>query len=151
MGNICRSPLAEAILRRQASEQEYPVNVDSAGTGDWHTGERSDHRAIRVGESRGYDMTHRARQLSPRDFQEFDLVVVMDHENLRTVKRWPGFIEEKVFLARSFDPGADSEVVEDPYYGTIEDFEVITDQLEAACRGILSHVMRDGRDGRDGS
>jgi protein-tyrosine phosphatase len=143
MGNICRSPIAEAILRRQAAELEIPVSVDSAGTGDWHIGERSDHRAIRVAERRGYEMSHHARQVRPIDFQTFDLIVVMDEENLRSLGRFPGFAGDKVRLARSFDPGADGHEVKDPYYGTMEEFETITNQLEAACRGILEFVSRE--------
>jgi len=142
MGNICRSPLAEAILRQQANELEMPISVDSAGTDDWHIGERSDHRAIQVGEGRGYAMTHRARQVRPLDFQTFDLIVAMDEKNLRTLKNMPGFAAEKVRLARSFDPEADGHEVEDPYYGSPEEFEAIADQLEAACRGILLVVSR---------
>ena len=144
MGNICRSPLGEAILRQQAAEREIPVTVDSAGTGDWHIDESSDHRAIRVGERRGYPMTHRARQVCPMDFREFDLIVVMDEENLRTLQRVPGFAADKVRFARSFDPDADSHEVEDPYYGSLEEFEAIADQLEAACRGILLWVLAGG-------
>lgn len=142
MGNICRSPLAEAILRRQAQEKEVHIEVDSAGTGDWHVGERSDERAIRVGENRGYAMTHRARQVRPLDFQTFDLIVVMDDVNLRTLERLPNYPAEKVRLARSFDPDADGREVEDPYYGSQEEFETIADELEAACRGILLVVSR---------
>ncbi|MHB8637552.1 MAG: low molecular weight protein-tyrosine-phosphatase [Fimbriimonadaceae bacterium] len=144
MGNICRSPLGEAILRHQASASEHPVSVDSAGTSDWHVGQPSDARAIEVAESRGYAMTHRARQVRPIDFQIFDLIVAMDTENVRALKQVPGFIVEKVRLARSFDPDADGAEVEDPYYGTLDEFKTIADQLEAACRGILAHVARTG-------
>ena len=142
MGNICRRPLAEAILRRQAQEANVNIEVDSAGSGDWHVGQRSDARAIAVGEGRGYTMTHRARQVRPQDFQTFDLIIVMDEENLRTLRRMPAFAPEKVHLARSFDPMADSLEVEDPYYGTLAEFETITDQLEVACRGIVGEVSK---------
>jgi protein-tyrosine phosphatase len=141
MGNICRSPLAEAILRRQAFEMEAPITVDSAGTDDWHIGELSDHRAIKTGEARGYEMTHRARQVKPRDFEEFDLIVVMDHDNLSALNHWPGSKPEKIRLARSFDPDADSEIVPDPYYGNEQGFDAVVDQLEPACRGILAHLI----------
>lgn len=142
MGNICRSPLAEAMLRAQAAEAAIPIEVDSAGTGNWHVGERSDSRAITVGESRGYRMTHRARQITSADFDAFDLIVPMDQVNLEWLARMPGFIPEKVRLARSFDPGADSSEVADPYYGSIDHFNRVADQLETACRGIIRTLMR---------
>jgi len=143
MGNICRSPLGEAILRHQAAELGLALRVDSAGIGDWHVGERSDERAVQVGEGRGYAMTHRARQVHRRDFERFDLIVAMDFENLRGLRCFPGFDPDKVHLARSFDSGAEADEVEDPFYGSLADFELVADQLEAACRGIIRSLVGD--------
>lgn len=140
LGNICRSPLAEAILRHQATEANLDVEVDSAGTGNWHIGERSDRRAIAIGEGRGYEMNHCARQVSSADFQRFDLIVAMDHANVSELVRWDGAEPYKIKLARSFDPAAADLEVPDPYYGGDEGFEEVADQLEQACRGILAHL-----------
>jgi protein-tyrosine phosphatase len=144
LGNICRSPLAEGILRRQAEEAGLDIEIDSAGTGDYHLGELPDHRAIRTGERRGCEMTMRARQVRSRDFKDFDLIVAMDESNLRTLRRWAGAAPEKIRLARSFDPTADALEVPDPYYGSSEDFEEVADMLEAACQGILSELNKQG-------
>jgi protein-tyrosine phosphatase len=137
LGNICRSPLAEGILRRQAEERGVEIEVDSAGTGDYHIGELADPRARSVGEGCGCRMTMRARQVAEADFERFDLIVAMDHANHRALLRWPGSRPEKVRLARAFDPDADGEVVPDPYYGTREDFESVAAMLERACASIL--------------
>jgi protein-tyrosine phosphatase len=82
----------------------------------------------------------RARQFRSGDFEEFDLIVPMDKNNLRDISRWSGAVTEKVKLARSFDPTADGEVVPDPYYGDLRDFEDVAKMLEAACKGILDTV-----------
>jgi protein-tyrosine phosphatase len=140
LGNICRSPLGEGILRRMAKERGVEVHVDSAGTGDYHIGKLPDHRARGVGTKRGCDMTMRARQFRSTDFQDFDLIVVMDHSNLRAVQKWPGADPAKVRLARSFDPEAIDDIVPDPYYGNLRDFEDVADMLEASCAGILDEV-----------
>lgn len=143
LGNICRSPLGEGIFRRMARERGIEVEVDSAGTGDYHIGELPDHRARSVGAQRGCDMSMRARQFRSADFQDFDLIVVMDHANLRTVQKWAGAIPGKVRLARSFDPNAEDEVVPDPYYGDVEDFEEVATMLEAASGGILDEISAE--------
>ena len=84
-------------------------------------------------------MNLKARQVRSRDFEEFDLIVAMDHANLSTLYRWPGSQPDKVRLARSFDPTADDTEVPDPYYGELEDFQEVAEMLEAACAGILQH------------
>lgn len=140
LGNICRSPLAEGILVRMAKERGVEVEVDSAGTGNYHIGELPDHRARSVGTKRGCDMDMRARQFRSSDFTQFDLIVVMDHDNLRAVNHWAGARPNKVRLARSFDPDAVDDIVPDPYYGNLRDFEDVADMLEAACSGILDEI-----------
>lgn len=140
LGNICRSPLGEGILRRMAQERGIEIEVDSAGTGDYHIGDLPDHRAQSTGVKRGCDMSMRARQFRTSDFQDFDLIIVMDHQNHANVVRWRGANPEKVRLARSFDPDAVDDVVPDPYYGNLRDFEDVADMLEAACAGILDEI-----------
>lgn len=144
LGNICRSPLAEGILLRMANERGVDVEVDSAGTGDYHLGELPDPRARQVGERRGCEMTMRARQLRASDFEAFDLIVVMDRANEQDARRWAGSRPEKIRLARSFDPEAAGEIVPDPYYGSIEDFEDVAEMLERACEGILNELAPEG-------
>lgn len=129
-------------MRRMAHERGLDVEVDSAGTGDYHIGELPDPRARSVGTKRGCEMTMRARQFRTRDFEDFDLIVVMDHANFNNVSRWPGARPEKVRLARSFDPEAYEEAVPDPYYGNTRDFEDVADMLEAACEGILDEIAQ---------
>jgi protein-tyrosine phosphatase len=141
LGNICRSPLGEGILRRQAADAGVDIEIDSAGTGDYHIGQLPDDRAIRVGIERGCEMTMRARQFRTRDFSDFDLIVAMDEANLRALRRWPGSVPSKIRLARSFDPAAITPEVPDPYYGNHQDFEEVADMLESACQGILQELL----------
>lgn len=121
-------------------ERGLNIHVDSAGTGDYHIGDLPDQRAQNVGTKRGCDMTMRARQFRTSDFEDFDLIVVMDHQNYANVTRWRGAIPEKVRLARSFDPDAIDDIVPDPYYGNTRDFEDVADMLEAACQGIIEEI-----------
>ena len=140
LGNICRSPLGEGILRRLASERSVLIEVDSAGTGDYHIGELPDPRAQKVGREHGCDMSMRARQFCSLDFDDFDLIVVMDRANLRDVLRWQGAIQDKVHLASEYIPNAIREDVPDPYYGSLMDFEAVAAMLESACSGILDQI-----------
>ena len=140
LGNICRSPLAEAIFRRDAARAGVRVEIDSAGTGNWHVGEESDRRASAVGKGRGCDMDMRARQVTSSDFKDFDLIVAMDRENLRDLSRIPGFDSDKVRLAMTFAPEIGWDEVPDPYYGGPEGFERVADALEAVSRGILREL-----------
>lgn len=144
LGNICRSPLAEAILRRDAEAAGMDVEIDSAGTGDWHVGDPPDHRACAVGGGRGCRMDLRARQVRSRDFQEFDLIVAMDRNNLRALHGWPGADPSRIRLASSFDRDPTLVDVPDPYYGGPEGFEDVADQLERISQGILQELRSRG-------
>src|SRR5678815_5032220 len=136
-GNICRSPTAEGVLRRLAELEKLNIHVASRGTHDYHVGEPPDERAQDHAKRRGYDLSaQRAKQLSKRDFEEFDLVLAMDRGHLRILQRLcPPQHAGKV---RLFLQEAD---VPDPYYGGAEGFEQVLDLVEAACRGLL-HEMR---------
>lgn len=136
--NICRSPLAEAIFRRDAEQACFDVEVDSAGTGSWHVGEAPDPRARAVGSARGANMALRARQVAPEDFERFDLILGMDSANVAELKRWRGARPEKVFLASDFAPAFAGRDVPDPYYGDRNDFEAVADMLEAVSAGLLA-------------
>lgn len=157
-GNICRSPMAEAVLRTLAEEAGLGdrLAIDSAGTGDWHIGEHADDRTVRALQESGYDGSqHRAQQFDPHWFAERDLVVALDRGHLRTLRSWAPTERDraKVRLLRSFDPavGADPPAelsdVADPYYSGMEAFRAAVAQIETSCRGLLDHLQHelDGR------
>lgn len=150
-GNICRSPMAEAVLRRMVVDAGLTgrVEVDSAGTGDWHIGERADRRAVAALVEAGYpDEGHRARQFEVTWFATRQLVIALDRGHLRTLRTWaPGEADRgKVHLLRSFDPvlaagGPESQLdVADPYYDGPAMFRAVLDQIEKASAGLLIHV-----------
>ncbi len=140
MGNICRSPMAEAVVRRTLDEHGLAgkVALDSAGTGGWHVGSPMDERAAEVLSQHGYDGSpHRARQF---DFDRYDLVLAMDRENLRALRRVvPAGTDLRLF--RSFDPEApEGAEVPDPYYGGRDGFEIVLGQVKAAAEGLASYL-----------
>ena len=147
MGNICRSPTAEAVMRhlvREAGLQDA-ITLDSAGTGAWHVGEQRDPRSRAVAKRRGMPITGPARQFGRGDFERFDLVIALDDENARELRRLAPTNEAraKIRLLREFDkdapPGAD---VPDPYYGGPEGFELVFDICLSACGGLLEHLIK---------
>jgi protein-tyrosine phosphatase len=142
-GNICRSPLGEAIFRQQAQEAglENRFVIDSAGTHGWHEGELADPRARRVGEKRGALVTSRARPVVAGDFETFDVILAMDRGHLRELRgRCPVALRERIRLMREFDdpPGGD---VPDPYYDGEDAFEHVFDMLETCCRRLLVEIQ----------
>ena len=141
LGNICRSPLAEGILIREATAQGISVDVDSAGTGDYHIGSLPDERARAEGRGRGCEMTMRARQVRKEDFERFDYVIAMDQANRRNLLRLAETNAPKVHLMRDFDPGAPKgSEVPDPYYDGPEAFREVGDMLERAVDGLLDEI-----------
>ncbi|HXF65597.1 MAG TPA: low molecular weight protein-tyrosine-phosphatase [Burkholderiales bacterium] len=145
-GNICRSPIAEGVFTRLVREAGLAGRVvaDSAGTHGYHLGEPPDPRARDAAAHRGYDLgAHRARQVSRRDFSEFDYVLAMDSMNLRALARLcPPEHARKVRLFMEFADGAREREVPDPYYGGREEFERVLDLAEEAARGLLDHLRR---------
>lgn len=143
LGNICRSPTAEAVFRHKLHEAglEARVSVDSAGTGDWHVGKAPDARTRVAAMRRGYDLSAlRARQVSTADFTDFDLILAMDLSNLAHLERLgrgAGPAELDLFLRRY--AGALDEVP-DPYYGGEAGFEQVLDLIELACDALLLEV-----------
>ena len=147
MGNICRSPTAEGVMRRLVRDAglEESIEIDSAGTGGWHAGEPPDERATLAARRRGVRLEGAARQVRPADFGEFDLLIAMDRANLGELLAVAPDEEaaEKVRLLREFDPasaGAPDLDVPDPYYGGDRGFEAVLDMVEAACRGLLDEL-----------
>jgi protein-tyrosine phosphatase len=148
-GNICRSPTAEAVLRRQLTEVGLvgPVVVDSAGLGDWHVGEGADHRSAAVLRQRGYPAwPHQARQFRASDFADRDLVVALDAGHQRALQALAPTAADraKVRLLRSYDPAAAADPAEldvpDPYHGGPDGFGHVLDLVEAACRGLVAEL-----------
>jgi protein-tyrosine phosphatase len=141
LGNICRSPTAEAVMRHlvERAGLAAQIDVDSAGTGDWHIGEAPDARAQRAGSRRGYNLAAlRARQIDVEDFQRFDLVVAMDEANLVALQGiCPAPSRDKIRLLMDFAPQLATRVVADPYFGGDAGFETVLDQCEAACGGLV--------------
>ena len=144
-GNICRSPTAEAIMRKLLADRglDEAVEVDSFGIGDWHVGERMDKRAAAALRSRGYDIDHRARVIDAYDISERGLVIAIDRDHemdLRSMA-WTAEDAEKVWLLRSYDPAADGDLdIPDPYYGGTGGFEHVLELIEAGCRGLVDEV-----------
>ncbi len=145
LGNICRSPIAEAVMRHLVEEAGLAdqFQLDSAGTGAWHVGEPPDARGRAAGARRGITLTGTARRFEPGDFARFDHVVAMDRSNRAALMRLAGDGPElrKVMMLRDFEPGAGLDAqVPDPYYGGDEGFDEVFDICERACRGLLEHL-----------
>ncbi len=152
LGNICRSPMAEGVFRAEIEKRGLgeQVEIDSAGTSDWHVGEPPDPRAVKAAAARGYDIGHlRGRQVSANDFAHYDLVLAMDHENLDHLLRMAGPDQvHKVRLFMDFAPSAPEEEVPDPYYGGEEGFAYVLSLLEEAACGLAEHVAQQLKSSR---
>jgi protein-tyrosine phosphatase len=146
LGNICRSPTAEAVMRHRVREAglEGVIEVESAGTGSWHVGDPPDARAAAEARARGIPMTGAARRFGRGDFDRFDLVLAMDRENAAHLRRIApdGRAAAKVRLLREFDPrsAGGNLSVPDPYYGGPEGFSTVFDLVDAACLGLIDHL-----------
>jgi low molecular weight protein-tyrosine phosphatase len=147
LGNICRSPMGERVLAAEATAAGLAgkVVVDSAGTGDWHIGEAMDHRARAELARRGHAGDgHEARQIQPDWLDGYDLVLAMDRSNLaalRAMARGRPELAGRIAMLRAFDPAApDGAEVPDPYYGGPEDYADVYDLVDAAAKGLVSHL-----------
>jgi protein-tyrosine phosphatase len=147
LGNICRSPTAEGVMRALVNDAGLrdSIQLESAGTGAWHVGSPPDGRASEAARVRGVELDGHARQIRAEDFEQFDLLLAMDGENLRELQRQaPGDDERaKVRLLREFDPaseGAGDLDVPDPYYGGANGFDEVFELVHAACAGLLEHL-----------
>lgn len=143
LGNICRSPAAEAAIREAALAAGVALQVDSAGTAGYHSGEPPDRRIRAAGEALGLVIEGTARPVTRDDFHRFDLIVAMDRENLAALRRLaPAGTEAKIRLFRSFDPDADTDEVPDPYYGGDEAFRHVVGIVRPAARGLVAALSR---------
>jgi protein-tyrosine phosphatase len=150
LGNICRSPTAEAVMARLVAEAGLAgqIDLDSAGTSAWHVGSPPDERATAAAGARGFVMRSLARQLTAEDFGRFDLLIAMDAENQRELRRLAPDPEAagRVRLLREYDPASvdgESLDVPDPYYGIPDGFDDVLDLVELACAGLLAELRAE--------
>lgn len=148
LGNICRSPLAEAALRHHAGRLGLDIIVDSAGTGDWHVGHPPDSRAQEVARRLGgLDIGGlRARQVARHDFHRFDHIIGMDHGNRRALRALaPADASARISLLLDHLAGHEGQVVADPYYGDVGDFEACWREVDAAACALAERLKQDLR------
>lgn len=146
MGNICRSPTAEAVFRHRVAEAglEERIYIDSAGTHDYHIGDPPDPRTQQAARQRGYDMSAlRGRQVEIADFNHFDYVLAMDNANLSILKRLrPQDAQSHLGLFLEYAGKHEAREVPDPYYGGKDGFERVLDMVEDAAEGLLQHIRQ---------
>lgn len=146
LGNICRSPLAEGVFRhlaRQAGLEDQFV-IDSAGTGSWHVGEPPDGRSVGVAAANGVAVDGRARQVRRDDVARFDVIVAMDRDNLRELRRLTdGRGHSHIHLLREFDPEGTGDEVPDPYFGGEDGFETVYRMVHRSCAALLRELSPD--------
>lgn len=146
MGNICRSPTAQGTFEKVVKEAglEKQIFIDSAGTHAYHIGEQPDPRTQAAAKKRGLDLSaQRAREVSLRDFEEFDYILAMDHYNYSSLKmRCPDKYKEKIQLFMDYAPHMGYSDVPDPYYGGEQGFELVLDLTTAASKGLLDTLRR---------
>jgi len=154
MGNLCRSPTAEAVFRQQLQSAElWPaVQCASAGTHDFHVGSLPDGRARAAASQRGYDMSRqRGRHVSDEDFVRYDMILAMDNQNFELLtKRCPPEYSAKLGMLMAYARRHDVSEVPDPYYGNARGFGLVLDMIEDACSALLEHI-REQRLGRPGT
>lgn len=142
LGNICRSPAAEGIFNHIVSinHKENLYHAESAGIGHWHVGELPDSRMRTYGKRHGYDFNSRARQFSPKDFDHYDIIVAMDEQNASDIKsmaRSPYDLRKIRLMAQYLRHHPMHRHIPDPYYGGNEQFELVIELLEDACKGLF--------------
>ena len=146
MGNICRSPAAEGILRHMVAEagKADSFEIDSAGTYSGHRGDLPDPRMREAAARRGYILTHRARPVMDDDFNRFDMIIAMDDRNVDALERLSFTLEDRAKIYRMTDCSTHKiyDHVPDPYYEGREGFELVLDMLEDACAGLLEYLHR---------
>lgn len=144
LGNICRSPLAEAALRAEAQRRRLDLIVDSAGTGNWHAGEAPDERAQRTAMRNGVDISGlRARQVRPADFRRFTHIVALDHQNMADLlKVAPADATAELSLLLDHVPGREGQGVTDPWFGDEAGFDVTWAEVTAAARTLIEDLSR---------
>jgi protein-tyrosine phosphatase len=145
LGNICRSPLAEAAFRAEAKRRGLEAVADSAGTGGWHAGEPPDRRAIAAAHRNGVDIAHlRARKVTRADFDRFDHIVALDEENLADLRALqPPASRARLSLLLDHVAGREGEAVADPYYGGDAHFDATWREVAAGARGLAAALQEE--------
>ena len=145
LGNICRSPVADAIFKKTVKEAGlYTIEIDSAGLINFHEGEPADSRMRRYALERGYNVDHISRPLRPHfDFEYYDMIIGMDDQNMAELKNHSKKVKPRstFHLMTDFRKAMTYTQVPDPYYGTRKDFELVIDIVEDACNGLLKHIQ----------
>jgi len=147
LGNICRSPAAEGILKKYISQKKLDESfqIDSAGFLDYHEGKNYDPRMIRHAKNRGYNLEGTSRPFLPEDFRKFDLIIAMDKkifDTLKSIDKKKEF-RNKIFKMTDFSSQKDYDEVPDPYYLKADGFELVLDILEDSCKGLLNKLKND--------
>lgn len=145
LGNICRSPMAEAIFKDLVEQEalQEDIIVDSAGTGNWHAGELPDKRTLATGQAQNLTLDNPARQIRPSDFHEFNYIIGMDNSNMDNIANVaPANYAAKCKRLLDFDENAKHKEVKDPYWGTQKDFEDMYNVLLPACKALLHHIKK---------
>ena len=144
LGNICRSPMADGLLRRKVKELNLPIFVDSAGTANYHTGSKPDKRMCQTGKRNGTSIDElRARQFSKADFEDFDVIYAMDNENYRNIIKLSASEQHRTkvkLILNELYPG-ENRAVPDPYYGTDNDFQAVYDLLDQATDVVITKIQ----------
>lgn len=146
LGNICRSPAAQAVMQHMVDERGLGdrIYIDSAGTGGWHVGDLADKRMRVHARPRGYELTHRARTVQASDFEDFDLIVGMDAANVSDLRHLAATIEQQdkvVMMGDYIRRYPHYDHVPDPYYEGSEGFELVLDLLEDSCDNLLNQII----------
>jgi protein-tyrosine phosphatase len=144
LGNICRSPTAEGIFQHLVNERGLQsfFYIDSAGTSAYHIGEPANSKSRDVARKHGVELQSRARRFTSSDLEEFDLILAMDHENLRNIQQLDSRNQfgQKIKLMRDFDPTPGDGSVPDPYYGGIDGFQHVFDVVKRSCESLLDEL-----------
>lgn len=144
LGNICRSPAAEAIMQKIVGDKT--IFCDSAGTSGYHQGELADKRMREAGLKRGVHITSRSRQITLNDFEDFDYIIAMDHSNLKNIKSLGKEAKNntaKIHLMSEFSQSYSGQSVPDPYYGGEQGFEEVLDMCEVCCQALLKKLIKE--------
>jgi protein-tyrosine phosphatase len=146
LGNICRSPMAEAVFADIVSKAglSHAFEINSAGTANYHIGKKPDHRTIQVCQEHKVEINHKAQQFTSEDFVNYDYIIAMDHENYKNILRLirNEHDKAKVFMMRDFSEPNQNLIVPDPYYGTLNDFENVYQILHKSCSECLEYILK---------
>lgn len=147
LGNICRSPLAEAAFSEKLKKKNLSdyISVDSCGTSAFHIGEQPDPRTIETATHYNIPISHKARQLTPNDLAQFDYIIAMDRQNAANITKMARQYKadtEKIFFMRNFDEHQNDINVPDPYFGGMDGFHEVYEILDRSCEKLIKHILQ---------